>query len=375
MLEICDGRVNPPLRQAIAEELGVDAQAPFAPADLESVAQIEVGGLSSFEGFECLPGLQRLAVWMSTGRDLSPLADLSLLYVVSITGSTPPDLTTLTVGTRALATSLVEFALTKSAATDLAGLGELENVSNLDLSDNQLSELAPLGSLINLRQLFLHGNQIAHIGPLASLANLQFLYLNRNQVESLDPLDGLAMLGVLNVRANRLTSLEGLDLPDLGVLDAGENRIAALGTLSGLASLTQLDLRENQLADLAGIESLSQLKLLDVSDNPVSALAALVELNELEVLDLSGTDVESLTPLMGMQSVINLDLGATLVSDLSPLLSWPDDFGGPCRKLRVSEGLLDESTTLEVIPTLCAGTWQVEGDSGYLCEKPSCNPL
>ena len=74
-------------------------------------------------------------------------------------------------------------------------------------------------------------------------------------------------------------------------------------------------------------------------------------------------------------SVVELEVQNSLVADLSPLLPWANAAASPCRKLSLSEELLDEASTQRVIPALCAGAWQIQGDSGFLCKKANCNPI
>ncbi|HEY3500506.1 MAG TPA: leucine-rich repeat domain-containing protein [Polyangiaceae bacterium] len=375
VFEICNGYENSVLAHAIAEELGTSDDTSFSSAELESVTQIAVDGLGSFDGFQCLPNLQRLAVGASTAVDLGPLAGLSRLADITIGRSAAPDFDTLTHGTRALASSLVRLSVVQCEAEDLTGLGALTALRILDLSENRTADLSELGALTKLEELDLHGNRVVDLAALASLQALRTLNLDANQVESLEGLTGLGALSLLRVTANRLTSIGSVDLPGLIVLEAGMNAVEMMGNVSGMPTLETLNLRENQLRDIAGIESLTKLVTLTLSDNALSDLAPLAGLGTLETLDLSNSGVEALQPLEDLAHVVDLDLRNSLVSDLSPLFGWASAPTSPCRKLAVSEALLDETSTQRVVPALCAGPWQVQGDTGFLCEKSSCNPI
>lgn len=90
-------------------------------------------------------------------------------------------------------------------ATDCRQASEkLQSLSELDLSDRQLSDLTPLATLTQLTRLNLAKNQISDITPLQSLTKLTELNLESNQISDLKPLQPLENLKKLNLRFNRI---------------------------------------------------------------------------------------------------------------------------------------------------------------------------
>lgn len=373
---ICDHRVNPVLAEALREELGLTGRETLIPEDLERVRSLVVTGLATLDGCQCLTNLERLTVTSSAVTDLSPLADLSKLssLTVSISTSEPPDLTTLTAGSAELARSLRGLTLIQDRIADLRGLGELTALTTLNLRNNEVRDLSPLNGLSNLQEVNLQNNRASDVTPLASLRALENLTLNSNEVATLRPLSGLASLSLLYVANNSLTAVGPLDLPNLWAFRALGNSIASLGDLSGMSTLRTLDLQANQLTDLAGMEALPELRELNVGGNALSGVEVVANLPQLEVLSLYDTQVEDLSPLQGLVQLQELILSHTPVTDLSPLLALPDRSSG-CRNLTVGESVLDAASQAEVLPRLCAGSWQIQGEYGYLCEKVECNPL
>jgi GTPase SAR1 family protein len=132
-------------------------------------------------------------------------------------------------------------------------LGELKNLTSLDLGGNQLSELpAVLGELKNLTSLDLGGNQLSELpAVLGELKNLTSLDLSRNQLSELP-----AVLG---------------ELKNLTSLDLSSNQLRELPAVLGeLKNLTSLDLSSNQLSELPDfIQELPKLKELNLSGNPL----------------------------------------------------------------------------------------------------------
>lgn len=77
-------------------------------------------------------------------------------------------------------TSITLLACPNAGISTLEGLQKLENLEQLDLSENRISNLSPLVSLLKLRLLNLPNNEINDIGPLQSLPVLRFVSLQGN---------------------------------------------------------------------------------------------------------------------------------------------------------------------------------------------------
>ena len=132
-------------------------------------------------------------------------------------------------------------------------MGNLNNLTWLDLSNNQLSSLPEsLGNLNNLIWLDLSNNQLSSLPKyLGNLNNLIWLYLGYNQLSSLsESLGNLNNLTWLYLEYNQLSSL-----PE------------SLGNLTGLIGL---GLGKNQLSNLPeSLGNLTNLTWLDVGYNPL----------------------------------------------------------------------------------------------------------
>lgn len=109
-----------------------------------------------------------------------------------------------------------------------------------------------------LRRLCLHGNAIADVAGLGGLAALRDLNLSSNSIAALPDgaLSGLRQLTCLSLASNCLARL-------------------GPGALAGLPRLRRLSLAHNSLASLAGLAALrgGPLQRLDVRDNALASLA------------------------------------------------------------------------------------------------------
>jgi internalin A len=80
----------------------------------------------------------------------------------------------------------------------------LNSLTEINLSDRQLSDLSPLASLTQLNKLNLAKNQIRDIRPLQSLTKLTELDLAGNQISDLSPLQSLVKIKKLDLRQNQI---------------------------------------------------------------------------------------------------------------------------------------------------------------------------
>ncbi len=190
-----------------------------------------------------------------------------------------------------------------------ASLGKLKNLTLLNLDYNQLSGTFPqeLGSLVKLKYLSMAGNSLSGNLPAAmgNLTALQYLYLFENKFSGSIPttVSNLLALEELQLADNAFTAMpaELGELINLKVLDLSGNQIGgnmptSLGKLkkleelylnnnnlkgsvpdlSGLQNLTVLDLSYNQLFGKipAGVWQLKQLSVLNVSQNNLEGTLA-----------------------------------------------------------------------------------------------------
>jgi len=196
-----------------------------------------------------------------------------------------------------------------------------KDVTELDLSWNQISDLTPLSVLQNLTELYLHNNQITDLTPLSGLQNLTYLSLDFNRITDLTPLSELHNLTILEIDFNRITDLTPLSgLHNLTVLYLHHNQITDLTPLSGLQNLTRLNLWCNQISDLTPLSGLQNLTRLNLYNNQIICVTPLSGLHNLTILDLGDNQIADLTPLIGLHNLTILDLGRNQICDLTPLI-------------------------------------------------------
>jgi internalin A len=133
---------------------------------------------------------------------------------------------------------------------------ELKNLTQLEVSGNQLTSLPPeISELKKLTQLNVSGNKLTSLpSKISELKNLTQIDISLNQLTSLPPeVSELKNLTKLEIYSNQLTSLppEISELKNLTRLEISGNQLTSLPPeISELKNLAQLNISGNQLTSL-----------------------------------------------------------------------------------------------------------------------------
>jgi internalin A len=167
------------------------------------------------------------------------------------------------------------------------------NTTVLDLSYLELTEIpSDISKLIQLTELNLSGNQLADIKGLEQLTQLTELNLGKNQLTKIKDLKHLTHLTKLDLSDNQLADIKGLEqLTQLTQLDLSDNRLADIKGLEQLNKLVELNLSGNQLVEITGVKNLTQITQLRLSSNRLTDIKGLEQLSQLTQLDLSGNQL------------------------------------------------------------------------------------
>lgn len=161
-------------------------------------------------------------------------------------------------------------------------VNEFVNLTNLDLSFNNIKHIKHVDNLVKLENLYFVQNKISKIENLDTLTNLTNLELGGNRIEVIENLDTLTNLTQLWLGQNKIARLQGLQmLKNLRVLSIQSNKIATLEGLDALHSLQELYLSHNKLTRLQGLEKLTNLQVLDVTSNQIQLLENMDSLTNL----------------------------------------------------------------------------------------------
>jgi hypothetical protein len=162
--------------------------------------------------------------------------------------------------------------------------GDLQNITDLDLSGYNLINVSDLTYFPLLTHLDLSNNKISDISVLSSLAELSTLKLNNNKITSLVPLKSLTNLDTVVANGNNIISVSPLQI---------------------LSQLQVLNVSTNQIADISSLAKLKNLKTLNLSNNKISNIIPLNTLTKLETLMLKGNKITDYWPVASYYKNLN----------------------------------------------------------------------
>jgi len=148
---------------------------------------------------------------------------------------------------------------------------DLEEITHLWASYEDIEDLNGLEHCVNLKQLYLVGNNIYDISSLANLTNLTYLDLGGNNISDISPLSNLINLTFLRLVSNNISNISFFsNLINLTYLNLNNNDISDVSPLSDLNNLEDLHLRDNDISDISSLVEnidIKKLKILDVGKN------------------------------------------------------------------------------------------------------------
>jgi small GTP-binding protein len=215
-------------------------------------------------------------------------------------------------------TNLTELDLSINQITDISFLKDLTNLTELDLSSNQITDYSFLKNLTSLTYLDLSSNKITDISFLKNLTTLTALGLSSNQITDYSFLKDLTSLTYLDLSSNKITDISFLkDLTNLTKLDLSRNQITDYSFLKDLTSLTYLDLSSNKITDISFLKDLTNLTELDLIFNKITDISFLKDLTNLTKLDLSRNQITDISFLKDLTNLTELDLSNNEITDIS----------------------------------------------------------
>ena len=230
----------------------------------------------------------------------------------------------------------------------LTSWSHLTNLQYLDISNNHLENLSGLGSLIHLRELCADDNDITTIDGVFELDGLLKIRLRRNKLSHVDfessyfhrltsldlcgnriasigHLNSLSSLTELKLDGNKLTHGLRVKQPMLGLtlLSMRDCDLKYLD-ISNFPNLTYLYVDENRLANIEGISKLKNLVVLSVKRQTLpegETVRILDQALEAQTVLLSGNTISSLHFSNAFMNIRHLEMASVGLQEL------PDDFG------------------------------------------------
>ena len=320
---------DPNLRAAIETALGKASGDPITEAEMAKLTGLGArnANISILTGLEFATNLTELDLAgalvegsvrnSNSVSDLSPLAGLTNLTLLSLANNSISDISAVTG-----LTNLTLLSLANNSISDISAVTGLTNLTGLRLGGNSVSDLSPLAGLTNLTGLLLDNNSISDISAVTGLTNLTELFLDNNSISDISAVTGLTNLTWLSLYNNSISDISAVTgLTNLKGLFLDNNSISDISAVTGLTNLTELFLANNSISDISAVTGLTNLTYLGLWHNSISDISAVTGLTNLTYLGLWHNSISDISAVTGLTNLTSLYLDTNSISDISPLVT------------------------------------------------------
>jgi hypothetical protein len=274
----------------------------------------------------CINSLSSLSVFFCNGDEVDPWGITEMAFTVTLPELTNIDLSyneITVIKNLSFLPSLQRLELNNNKITETTGLSGIISLNLLSLENNLITRISGLNQCEHLQQLFLAGNKISKIGGLEQLASLNQLDLDNNQIRKIEGLDHLTDLEKLSLNGNSITELGGLEqLQSLEYLEIANNKISAIKDMANLSGLRSLIIRNNELSEINPLKGLSALEYLDAGYNKLMRMEGAGNLSSLQHLLLNNNFITAIENLEHLPVLETLDLGHNHIASLEGILDF-----------------------------------------------------
>ncbi|CAL6068557.1 leucine-rich_repeat domain-containing protein [Hexamita inflata] len=172
------------------------------------------------------------------------------------------------------------------------------SVKSLTINKCNLKDLNGIQVMTQLTQLNLSLNQISDISLLAPLTNLFALDLGQNNIECTSVLSNFKQLVSLDLSENLIAELSSLrDLLNLQILDVSYNNLYSLNDLQSLSNTLHLNITQTNTCNIDSLAKMTKLTHLFMSSNKIISIQILDKFTELYDLRLENNFIQDFEPI------------------------------------------------------------------------------
>ncbi|CAL6106209.1 Conserved_hypothetical protein [Hexamita inflata] len=176
------------------------------------------------------------------------------------------------------------------------------SVKSLTINKCNLKDINGIQIMTQLTQLNLSLNQISDISLLAQLTNLTALDLGQNNIECASVISNFKQLVSLDLSENLIAELSSLrNLLNLQILDVSYNNLKSLNDLSSLSSISQLNITQTNTCNIDSLAKMTKLTHLLMSSNKIISIQVLDKFTELYDLRLENNFIQDFEPIAKLQ--------------------------------------------------------------------------
>ncbi len=290
------------MEEAVRQQAGIQGDRVIYSKDLWAVKEFTVpSNASSCQDLKWLPNLEKLTIQGNVIDDLSPIQNMMRLQKIYIQDSVISSKDVERIGQLK---NLTELQLSGCNLSTIAGLAYAATLEYLDLSNNSIRDISILKSMTRLHTLNLSKNALVSLEDLGSISSLRSLDVSYNSLVTTAPLASLTELTYLSISGNSLKLLEGIEaLTKLQRFFAAENDLVDIQVLEGCKELVELDVSNNTLLSVSVVSNFAKLERLFFAHNEVQKLPVFATGCPLATIDGSYNELENLDALKDMEKL------------------------------------------------------------------------
>lgn len=309
---------DPVMEQAMRDAIQAGDSRTIYTNDLWEITEFTVPeGVESYQDLSLLSYVKKLTITEQTMDSLAPLASLSVLEELDLTGTTFPieDMPTL-----AQLPGLKKLVLASGGISTISDLAGATGLTYLDLSSNTIRNLEVLEGMTNLSELYLQNNAVKDLNHVGVLPNLTRLDVSYNAISTLAPLAGCSQLRWLAADHNQLTALNGLeDAAQLTHLSVNANSIKEVALLQNCTALKELNIGSNDIESVSALRALTNLETFNLSNNHVTALPDWPQGSALITINGSYNQLTTIDVLKRMENLTHVYMDYNLLTNIDAL--------------------------------------------------------
>ena len=186
------------LEAEVRRKLGKD-KGNITPADLATIKSINLAGPTNNVHqidpciFPMMTSLKDLFLGPGDYDDLTPIAKLAALDSLRLSYSHVKDLHAIE-GLKRM--DRLDISHTLVGDDELKSVGQLGNLTELMLDEDDITDIAPLANLKKLERLELKKTAVKSLAPLAQIKTLKFVYIADTPVSDITPVQPLIAGGM-----------------------------------------------------------------------------------------------------------------------------------------------------------------------------------
>ena len=206
---------------------------------MNAITEIDLSNNTTIQNIEPLArltNLQKLNISGTTVSDLTPIRNLTELQEIDASRTPVTDISVLK-----YAGKVTRLNIENTGVTDISVIKKMPTLQILDASDTKAGDFTGLIDLTSLVNLDLGGTSLQSLTPLQNLSALQVLDLSSTPVSDLKPLSGLKSLTELSIDSTNVVDATPMgQMTGLVILSMNSTKITTLDPLKSLPKLQKV---------------------------------------------------------------------------------------------------------------------------------------